>query len=140
MKQAARDALAVAYGRAAGRGPASSMEAQRRELRTWARHTNVTIDRWFIEKAAPVRVEERPALMAALCALGQDARLLCIARPDLLHPNPLVREVVEHVATYAGGKVVYISSEPAEDRPRPLSGLLDVQERLLVRLEAMRGE
>ncbi|MGH7437382.1 MAG: hypothetical protein ACRENE_17020 [Polyangiaceae bacterium] len=52
----------------------------------------------------------------------------------------MVREVIEHVAAYAGGKVVYAAVEQPVGRGLSIGGFLDLQERMLVELQAMRGE
>ena len=140
MTELARNERIIAYGRSGNIGGGSSVETQRREVEAWARSRGVTIVRWFVEKAVRAPVEERPALMGAVCALGRDARLLCAAYPEALHHHPSVREVVEHVAAHAGGTVVYANGERAPNTGRSLGAFLDVHEGMLLRLHAVRGE
>lgn len=79
--------------------------------------------------------------MAALSTLGRQSPVLCVARPGVLHLDPTVRTVVRHVAAHAGGNVVYAALEgEGKGAPPHLGHLLDVHERMLLRLQALRGE
>lgn len=141
MAGPAQPTRATAYGRDVRGDKAPSVDAQRHQVDAWARRTKTKIARWFIDKAECGRVEERPALMAALSTLGPESRILCVAVPDVLHHDPSVRKVAEHIAKHAGGAVIYATVGGATNAdPSELDRLLDAHERMLLRLQLMRAE
>lgn len=112
-------------------------------MEAWARRTTTTITQWYVDDEGRRRIEERPALMDALCSLGPSSRVLCVARPDVLHDAAWVRTVVEHLALHAGGGVSYATVGAPVDPsaalgPRDLNQALDIHERMLLRFQ-VRG-
>lgn len=141
MSKAAHLTGALAYGRDTRSAKIPSLGVQRGEVEAWARRTRTRIAGWFVDRADRRRIEERPALMAALSALGSESRVLCIAGPGALHHDPAVRMVVEHVAKHVGGEVVYANVRGASKAsPSELGELLDAHERMLLRLQLRADE
>jgi site-specific DNA recombinase len=144
MTRSAQPTGAIAYGRARPAGKEPQLEAQRHEVEAWARRTKTTITQWYVDEAGRSRIEERSALMGALCSLAPTSRVLCIARPDVLDEGPWARAVVEHLAVHAGGSVTYATVGAPVDAgaalgPRDLSQVLDTHERMLLRFQVRRA-
>jgi hypothetical protein len=140
MSDPAKVTGVIVYLRAGVVPKAPSATAQRRVVEAWTRRTKTRIAECFVDKTVRCPIEERPGLIRALAALGPESRILCVARPPVLHDVPWVRTLVEHLAVYAGGRVSYASSEGVSDySPPQLDQALDIYERMLLRLQVMRG-
>jgi hypothetical protein len=140
MSKPAQLSGVLAYGRDTPVRKVPSLAVQRRQVEAWALRARAKIARWFVDSVDPGQIEERPALMSALSALGQESSVLCIARPGALHHDPTVRMLVDHVAKRAGGTVVYANAAgESQACPLELGRLLDAHERMLLRLQ-LRAE
>jgi hypothetical protein len=130
---------AIAYARRWRSHQAPSIATQRKEVEAWARVARVTIAQWFVDRGTAA-LEDLPALSQALASLGPESRVLCVARPEVLHDLPRLRTVVEHVAISVGGRVTYAAAtidDPSGDSE--LRQALDVHERFILRLQVARS-
>jgi hypothetical protein len=95
--------------------------------------------RWFVEAPGTRRIEDRPELLRALCSLGRDGSILCVAQPQVLDDTTWGSAVVEHVAAHAGGRVEYAAWGSRAGSP-DLVPALDAHERLLLRFDVARAK
>lgn len=134
-------AKAVAYLRVSTEDQNLGPEAQRTAIAAWAARQGVQVAAWFTEQGVSggKSVEDRPALLGALEALGSHAAgLLVAAKRDRIARDVVVAATVERLVQAAGARVVTADGVSAEDTPegalmRTLMDAFASYERALIR-------
>jgi DNA invertase Pin-like site-specific DNA recombinase len=112
--------IAVAYLRASTDEQHLSPEAQRACIRGWAVSEGTQVAAWCADRGvcSVAPIENRPALRAALAALGTHrAGLLVVAKRDRIARDVVLAAEVERAAAHAGARLVSATGEGNGDPP-----------------------
>jgi site-specific DNA recombinase len=97
-----------------------SVPAQRACIRAWAASEHVVVVGWYADRGvcSVAPIEERPALRAALDALGaQGAGALVVARRDRIARDVVLAGEIEREVARAGARLVSATGEGNGDSP-----------------------
>lgn len=112
--------VAVAYLRASTDEQRLSPEAQRISVQAWASREGVRVAAWYADQGvcSVAQITERPALRAALAALGwHHAGVLVVAKRDRVARDVVLAAQVERAAAGAGARLVSAAGEGNGDSP-----------------------
>jgi DNA invertase Pin-like site-specific DNA recombinase len=112
--------VAIAYLRASTDEQRLSAPAQRACIGAWAAREHISVAGWYTDRSvcSVTPIEERPALRAALAALGaRRAGVLVVARRDRLARDVVLAAEIERAAMHAGARLVSATGEGNGDSP-----------------------